>query len=202
MEQATVFLIAMIVITNPVGNLPIYFQISNQLSLLTDKRIILRMMAISFVMMIITLIAGPSILSFIGVSLTSFSIAGGIIISHIGYSMLVSKSHSGQSANQFESQNPTSAGFIPLSFPLLAGPGTLATIMIHTSHVFRWETFAIETTICLIACLITGFVYYIGSKCEKYISSGLISIFVRIGGLILLTIGVQILLTNIHSFLQ
>lgn len=77
-----------------------------------------------FITLCITFFVGTSVLSFFGLTLSSLRLAGGLVISVIGFRMLFPASGSQQS------QNTSGAiAFVPLTIPSLCGPGTMALVL-------------------------------------------------------------------------
>ncbi|EEF4509784.1 MarC family NAAT transporter [Salmonella enterica] len=77
-----------------------------------------------FITLCITLFAGTSVLSFFGLTLPSLRLAGGLVISVIGFRMLFPSS-----AGLQNSQTSGSIAFVPLTIPSLCGPGTMALVL-------------------------------------------------------------------------
>ena len=153
-------------------------------------------------MMLVILISGSNILSFLGISIDALSIAGSIIVLHIGYKMVMGNQPDTKTANTATTQSESQSqmpSFMPLSFPLLCGPGTIALIILH-SAIPDIEALVIKSIICIATACITGIVYGIAIKAEKYLSDAVISVFIRVGGLLLLCIGTQMLISAAKTF--
>lgn len=192
------FFIAMLVVSNPVGNVGLFLKIVEGKSTKIAFRIVFNMMLISCLMMLVILIAGSNILSFLGISIDALSIAGSIIVLQIGYKMVMGNQPDITTANTATSQSQMPS-FMPLSFPLLCGPGTIALIILH-SAVPDIDALVIKSIICIATACITGIVYGIAIKAEKYLSDAVISVFIRVGGLLLLCIGTQMLISAAKTF--
>ena len=148
--------------------------------------------------MLVILIAGSNILSFLGISIDALSIAGSIIVLHIGYKMVMGNQPDKKTANTATTQSQMPS-FMPLSFPLLCGPGTIALIILH-SAIPDIDALVIKSIICIATACITGIVYGISIKAEEYLSDAVISVFIRVGGLLLLCIGTQMLISAAKTF--
>jgi len=142
------------------------------------------------VLMILFLFLGQSILGLFGLTIESFAIAGGIIMFIIAIEMIL-----GIDIFKYHPDEVNAASIVPIAFPLIAGAGTLTTIL-----TLRVE-FAIENIIAgIIINLI--FVYLVlktSSWLEKKIGASGFGILRRVFGIILLSIAVKLILTNMQT---
>jgi multiple antibiotic resistance protein len=141
-------------------------------------------------LMILFLLIGKEFLSVLGLDVKSFAVAGSIVIFVIGLEMVLG-------IEFFKTDNnPKSGSVVPIAFPLIAGSGTLTTIMSLKANYQDINIF--------IAILINLLVIYIVLKSLKWIGdvlgpSGLI-VLRKFFGVILLAIAVKIFGTNIQNF--
>ena len=133
--------------------------------------------------MILFLFLGQSILSLIGVDVNSFAVAGAFILFFIALEMIL-----GITLYKNEDTNAITASVFPLAFPLIAGPGSLTTLL-----SLRAE-FYIENII--VAVILNVIVIYIvlktSSKIERIIGQNGINIIRKVFGVILLAIAVKV----------
>lgn len=141
-------------------------------------------------LMVLFLLIGKEFLNLLGLDVKSFAVAGSIVIFVIGLEMILG-------IEFFKpDNNPQSGSVVPIAFPLIAGSGTLTTIMSLKANYQDINIF--------IAILINLVVIYIVLKSLKWIGqalgpSGLIVVR-KFFGVILLAIGVKIFGTNIQNF--
>jgi multiple antibiotic resistance protein len=141
-------------------------------------------------LMILFLFLGKEFLNVLGLDVKSFAVAGSIVIFIIGLEMVLGLEF-------FKADNnPKSGSVVPIAFPLIAGSGTLTTIM---SLKANYQDINI-----LIGIFINLVVIYIVLKSLKWIGnaigpSGLI-VLRKFFGVILLAIAVKIFGTNIQNF--
>ena len=141
-------------------------------------------------LMIIFLFLGKEFLDVLGLDVKSFAVAGSIVIFIIGLEMVLGLEF-------FKSDsNPKSGSVVPIAFPLIAGSGTLTTIMSLKANYYDINI--------LIGILINLVVIYIVLKSLKWFGhvlgpSGLIVVR-KFFGVILLAIAVKIFGTNIQNF--
>lgn len=141
-------------------------------------------------LMILFLLIGKEFLNLLGLDVKSFAVAGSIVIFVIGLEMVLG-------IEFFKpDNNPQSGSVVPIAFPLIAGSGTLTTIMSLKANYQDINIF--------IAILINLIVIYLVLKSLKWIEkvlgpSGLIVVR-KFFGVILLAIAVKIFGTNIQNF--
>jgi multiple antibiotic resistance protein len=143
-------------------------------------------------LMIVFLFVGKHMLSFIGIDIASFAIAGSIVIFIIGLEMVLGQN--------FFKPDPESSdiSIVPLAFPLIAGAGSLTTIL-----SLRVQFGAPELVVGILVNL--AIVYFVLRSIpwmENKIGSNTLNILRRIFGVLLLAIAVKIFQTNVLGFIQ
>lgn len=138
--------------------------------------------------MILFLFLGEQILKLLGLDVESFAIAGGIIIFFIGLEMILGR-------NIFKDEaDPSTSSIVPLAFPLIAGAGTMTTIL-----TLRAEYDVANIVIGILLNLII--VYVVLKTCnwlERKLGKSGVNILRRVFGIILLAIAVKLIKTNLH----
>jgi len=124
--------VALFAIVNPIGSVPIFISATNGWSesdkIKTAKTVTLTV----FCVLLSAALVGDSILSFFGISIASFQVGGGILLLLISISMMHAK-HSGTRQTQEEAiavSEREAIAIVPLSIPLLAGPGAISSMII------------------------------------------------------------------------
>ncbi len=145
---------------------------------------------VSGVLMILFLLMGEQFLGLLGLDVHSFAVAGSIVIFIIGLEMVLGLEFFKPDSN------PKSGSVVPIAFPLIAGSGTLTTIMslkanYHDVNIF----FAI-----LINCVVIFVVLKSLKWIEKMLGPNGMTVIRKFFGVILLAIAVKIFGTNIQSF--
>ena len=182
-EIFTVFMVLFAVI-DIVGNIPIVIDLRKKVGHIQSEKASL----IAGVIMILFLFLGKSILNLIGIDVSSFAVAGAFILFFIALEMIL-----GITLYKQEENNAMTASVFPLAFPLIAGPGSLTTLL-----SLRAE-YALENII--IAIVMNVVVIYVvlktSSKIEHFLGSNGINIIRKVFGVILLAIAVKLFAHNI-----
>jgi multiple antibiotic resistance protein len=178
---ATMVLFAVIDI---IGNIPIIIGLRKKVGHIQSEKA----SVISGVIMIAFLFLGKSILNLIGIDVNSFAVAGAFILFFLAFEMIL-----GVSFFKEEEVNTNTASVFPLAFPLLAGPGSLTSILALRAE---FETVNIVVAIVL-NILILYAVLKTSSKIERLIGENGILIIRKIFGVVLLAIAVKLFASNV-----
>jgi len=184
---ATMVLFAIIDI---IGNIPIVLKLKNKAGHIQSEKAAI----VALVIMVTFVFIGERILQIIGINISEFAVAGSFILFFIALEMILGVSI-------FKDDDSISAKTIsvfPLAFPLLAGPGTLTSIL-----SLRAE-YAIGNV--LIAVVLNIILVYVVLKTSKHIERFLgkngIAVIHKVFGVILLAIAVKLFTTNIQELFK
>ncbi|TMM30481.1 MarC family protein [Polaribacter aestuariivivens] len=183
-EILTAFMVLFAVI-DIVGNIPIIIDLRKKVGHIQSEKASL----IAGVIMVFFLFLGQSLLGLIGIDVNSFAVAGSFILFFIALEMIL-----GITLYKDDADSGTiTATVFPLAFPLIAGPGSLTTLL-----SLRAE-FSIENII--VAVFLNVIVIYIvlktSSKIERLIGATGIQIIRKVFGVVLLAIAVKLFAANI-----
>lgn len=145
---------------------------------------------ISAIIMIAFLFFGTSILGLFGIDVSSFAIAGSLVMFFIGLEMILNVKIFKEDPNGEEASN---GSIVPLAFPLLAGAGTMTTIL---SLKAEYDTYSILIGILINAIIIFAVLKSVDWMSRK-LSAQAISTLRKVFGIILLAIAIQIVKSNI-----
>ena len=181
-EILTIFMVLFAVI-DIIGNIPIIIDLRQKAGHIQSEKASL----IAGFILIIFLFVGEQLLCIIGIDVHSFAVAGSLIIFFIALEMILGiKIYK-------EDKNPLNATVFPLAFPLIAGPGSLTTLLSLKA--------AYSNANIIVAIIINMFFIYIvlkgSSKIEKIIGENGIGIIRKIFGVVLLAISIKLFTTNI-----
>jgi multiple antibiotic resistance protein len=183
--KATMVLFAVIDI---VGSVPMIIKIKEKSGDIHEMRASL----VSFGIMIGFLILGESILKLFGVEVQSFAVAGSLIIFAMSLEMILG-------VNLFRDEvSGKTASVVPLAFPIIAGAGTMTTLI---SLRAEYQNINIVLAI-MINVLIVYVVLRLTKRIELLLGVGGIAILKKVFGIILLAIAVKLFTTNISTLID
>ena len=195
---------ALFAIMNPISNLPIFLGVTEGASVATQRAIALKVALYALVMGAVFSLAGSAVLKLFGITIADFRTAGGLVLLLIALNMLNgdhSSSHHGSEGEQENFPDAASVAFYPLTFPIIIGPGTIATLIVFAGQA---ETAADKIAFGVVfAGLVTllGLVFYFAADIGKHLSETARAIMSRLMGMILAAIAVGMITTGLKDLL-
>lgn len=177
----TVFLTLFAVIDMP-GNVPLVIRLRKENGKIDSAK----STAIATVIMVSILFAGQTLFRLLGIETYHFALAGAMLILYFGVRMVLGIESDGD-------PDPVPATIFPIAFPIIAGPGTLSTIMSLTQDM---SNSVIVAGIVLNALVIYGFLKSADWIQEKLGTVG-ITIVERVFGILLIAIGMKMLINSL-----
>lgn len=149
-----------------------------------------------------TALFGRALLDVLGIDLNAFRVVGGLIITALGVEMLYGggSTHSNDGEVREQGPNDTDALMIPLAMPLIAGPGSIATTLTIASQGDDGAGVAAALIAIGVVALVAFVAYAAFGEALAKIRPATLAIVSRLGGLLMMTIGAQMLLGAIKVF--
>ncbi len=188
--------ILLILITDPLGNIPLFISCLRGVSPKRRTIVILREVAIAFAILLVFMVVGDGFLRMMSLTDQSLRIGGGIVLFLIALRM-VFPHPDGPFGGDTRGGEPL---IVPLAIPALAGPSALATVMLLTSQapgkMFEWIG---ALTVTMIVCAI---VLMLAERIQAWLGERAMMAFERLMGLVLVAISVEMMLGGIRSFVH
>jgi MarC family membrane protein len=187
--------VILLLVMDPVGNIPLFVALLRPVE--PDRRtlVILRECAIAFLVLLLFVFFGNSILHVLGLSGSSLNIAGGLILFLIALRMIFRRPD-----GIFGDVISGEPFIVPLAIPSITGPTAIATVILMVSRapqrMLEWVAAA------TIAMLITLSLLLFAERLSKLVGERGLLAFERLMGLILTAIAVEMLLQGIQSFVR
>ena len=193
--------IALLAVVDPVGIVPIITTMTARCSD-TELRSIEKTVVFSVTtILFMALFFGEDLLHFFGISINSFQVSGGILLMLMAISMLQAKI-SATVQTEVEAQEgeaKPSIAVVPLSIPLLAGPGAISTVVLYAtrgSHLNHYLMMSVD----ILAVVI---ILWIALRCASWLTRNLsqtsINVFIRLMGLILSALAVEFIASGLKG---
>jgi multiple antibiotic resistance protein len=186
-EIFTAFMVLFAVI-DIIGNIPIIIDLRKKAGHIQSEKAAL----IAGIIMILFLFLGKSILNLIGIDVNSFAVAGAFILFFIALEMIL-----GITLYKDDEHTAMTASVFPLAFPLIAGPGSLTTLLSIRAE-FRLENIIVAL---IINVLVIYLVLKTSFRIERIIGKNGINIIRKVFGVVLLAIAVKLFTSNIKALL-
>jgi multiple antibiotic resistance protein len=164
-----------------IGSLPVIIETRNRVGMIHAEKATFA----SLVIMVLFLFLGESILKLIGIDVSSFAIAGSLVIFFLALEMILG-------IRLYRDDIPETASIVPIAFPLIAGTGTMTTL-ISLRAQYDIPTILIGISLNMIVVYI---VLRMIAPLEKALGKAGISIIRKVFGVVLMAIAVKLFRTN------
>ncbi len=180
-------------IMDPLGNVPIFNAVLAEFDDRKRTKIVARELVLALVILFVFLFSGNAILGFLGLSQSSLSIAGGVLLFLISLRMIFPKTTS-----RDEIEGAEDPFLVPLAIPMIAGPSTIAILLLLSSsqpeRIGEWSVSLLlawlGTTVLLVAS--PFLMRVLGNRGARALE--------RLMGMILVILATQMLLNGIRDF--
>ena len=193
------------VIIDPPGCAPIFATLTQGTSKKHQREMAFKSVAVAAVILIGFAYAGKFIFAKLGISLDALRIAGGIMLFIIGLNMVFEKRTEKREDRAEglleEIEDPEDISVFPMGIPMIAGPGTMASILLLKSRAAETGH---ELTIiaALIAVLIISLIsFLIAGPLIKFMGKTFTNVLTRILGILLATLATQFIIDGVQSAL-
>jgi multiple antibiotic resistance protein len=180
-EIATISMVLFAVI-DAIGAIPIIITMRSKVGEISPLKVTL----VSGTIMIVFLFLGNSILQLIGIDIKSFAIAGAFILFILAIEMILGIKIS-------KEETPSTATVVPISFPIIAGAGTLTTLLSLRAEYIYVENIIVAIIINLVIVYLVLRNLY---RLEKILGPSGISLLKKVFGIILLALAVKLFKSN------
>lgn len=195
LTEYTKFFIAMLAIVDPLAIVPVYLQATRNYTVAEKKRLPSQTALAVIAVLLITLFLGEAILTFFGISVASFRVAGGLLLMIMALqSLYVSPSHTWLDATDSGERQVV----VPIAIPLLAGPGAISTVVVYSFRGDDWWHYALLAGCITIISLIVWLSLSMAEHIQKRLGPTAIAITNKIMALIMAAIGVEFIANGIR----
>ncbi len=199
--DATIHLfITLLALCNPIGSFAIFLALTENCDTETKKSIALSSAFYVFLTLFVSLWAGQYIMELFTISIDSLEISGGIILLLIGLKMILNNEHKQLTVQEKSAAVETSSqsiAFVPLALPLVSGPATISTVIIAIKRTPGLSYLTEFSIVVALIGLIIGITFYFAPFLERYITSTISGAIVRVMGLLLSAVAVDMILSGI-----
>jgi len=187
------------VMINPIAVAPVFVAVTSGMNAGQRRATLTRAVVAAFGVALFFLFVGRAFLSYMGVSVQAFAISGGILLFVIAFPMLMGQRSPIQAPPA--DQSGADVAIFPLTIPQLAGPGTIATILLLATQVGADAArLGVLAGVISIIYLIAWPTLFMAERVMNRLGEGLMHIITRILGLILTALAVQYILNGVAEF--
>jgi multiple antibiotic resistance protein len=186
-----------------VGNLPFFISLTEGAKIKKKNQIAIKSVIYAFFILILFAYLGRYLLDALGVSLDSLKIAGGIILMFIAIDILFEKRKKRREKKveaALDEKNYDEIIIFPIAIPFIAGPSTLATIILLMGNYAESINLQLVVIFALIAALIISLLLMIGTNfTTKYIPPQILHATSRVFAFILAALATQFIVDGIKA---
>lgn len=170
-----------------IGSIPIIIDLRQKVGHIQSEKA----SVVAMIIMVMFLFVGVQILNLIGIDVYSFAVAGSFVLFFLAIEMILG-------IKLYREDTPSTASVVPLAFPLIAGAGTMTTIL-----SLKAEFQTINIIIAIVINIL--FVYAVlksSNRIERMLGSGGISVVRKIFGVVLMAISVKLFATHVPGLIN
>lgn len=187
--------ITLVVIIDPVGNAPVYLILTRGADNVRRQRFANQAVAAATAVIFIFAFFGTYILDYLGISIESLMVAGGVLLGIVALDMMKGKVDAGDDA-----RNAT-AGMVPLGTPLLAGPGAVVASMLLINGASGVGDKALVSAGILAALLVVWLALRMARQLVGLLRDAGVDLLTRVMGILLAAIAVEFIHQAIVSWI-
>jgi len=192
-------LTSILFLVDPIAAVPAFLAMAPECDPKKRRAMAKRAALTCLIVLCVFALAGGLIFKLFGITLPAFKIAGGLILVLIGLDMLQARRSQTQETpgEMAEGAEREDVGIIPLGIPMLAGPGSISTVMVLMSQSQEWWQAVPVFLAIAITALVSYWVLAGASRVRGYLGETGIRILMRMMGLLLTAIAVQFILNGL-----
>ncbi len=191
-----------ITIMNPLSIVPVYLTMTSNLSKGAARVTAIKAVATAFVTMVLFAFAGKFIFDFFNITTNGLKVVGGIIFLNMGWEMLQAKLSAQRINKEDVKQYVTDISITPLGIPMICGPGAITNSVLLMGEAKDTPSKFIVIGAMIAICLVTLVSLNSSRRIVKVVGDTGIKVMMRIMGLIMMVIAVELFFTGLTPFIK
>ena len=194
--------VTLFVIIDPIGMTPLFVALTQGMSPQKRRAIAVRACVTSALLLVMFAALGEAVLGFIGISMPAFRIAGGILLFLTALEMLFEKrtKRRADQAEEAEEDDSDDPSIFPIAIPLIAGPGSIATVILLAGQKPGFEGLAWVIGVMLSVILLVFLMFLMSGLLERALGRVGTNVVTRLLGMLLAALAVQFVLDGLRGF--
>ncbi len=192
-------LVTMFVVIDPIGLAPLFIALTQGMTPEARRRIAIHAVVVAGVILVLFAFFGEAVLGFIGISMPAFRIAGGILLFLTALDMLFER-RTKRREDRTEDEDIDDPSVFPLAIPLIAGPGSIASVILLIGEKPGGEGMIMVLGITALTLIALLLILMASSSLDRIIGKKGIDVITRILGMLLAALSVQFVLDGLTAF--
>lgn len=190
------------VIVDPIGLAPLFLALTRGMDARSRRALGLRACIVATLILLAFAAGGETLLSFVGISMPAFRIAGGVLLFLTALDMLFERRQTRRKSNADEGggEHQDDPSVFPLAIPLIAGPGAIATVILLMGQASQPADYAAVIGVLFAVIFITYLFFLAATPLERALGRTGINVATRLLGMLLAALSVQFILDGLRSF--
>jgi len=184
-------IIALFIIVDPLGNVPIFISLTENMSPAERRKTFRVAVIVSFVLLMVFAVLGQQLLSVFGISIYSFMVAGGILLMVIAIKILVFGGWEERAIS------PESVGAVPIACPLLAGPGAITTTIL----ILQTSGLVVTILSVFVISLIVWLVFYFIDPIHNFLGKTGSAVIARVMAIFIAAIAIGFIVEGLKHYM-
>lgn len=201
-EQLVKFFVIFFVVVDPISLVPVFAGLTHGASVRYKEKMAAKAAAIALTICVLFAVVGARFLQVMGIALSSFRIAGGILLFLIALDMVFARPSGTRSTTPEREETKTrdDISVFPLAFPFIAGPGALATILLTAGEVgARPLLFAGFLGVVALVILVCWMLMFATPQLIKLLGVTGANVVSRLSGVVLAALAVQFIVDGLRG---
>lgn len=191
--------VTLFVIVDPIGLTPVFLALTQGMSPAARRSVGLRACFTAAGLLALFAAFGEAVLGFVGISMAAFRVAGGALLFLTALDMLFER-RTKRREDQGSDDDIEDPSIFPMAMPLIAGPGSIATIILLAGQKPGIEGFVMVMTVMIAVLAIMTVMFLASGLFEKLLGKTGINVITRLLGMLLAALSVQFILDGLKDF--
>ncbi len=189
----------MFVVIDPFGTTPIFVALTQDMETAARRKTAIRSCLTAVCILIAFAAFGEAVLGFVGISMAAFRVAGGALLFLTALDMLFERRTKRREDRAEEEERPDPSVF-PLAIPLIAGPGSIATIILLAGQNPGIQGIAAACAVMLAVMAVVFIFFLSGGMIARLLGKTGLNVLTRLLGMLLAALSVQFILDGLKDF--
>jgi multiple antibiotic resistance protein len=194
--------VVLLIVIDPIGNAPIFMALTHNMEAAYRRKMALRGIELATTILLMFLLIGDLLLETLGIGISAFRIAGGILLFLLAIDMVFARQSGLRSTTvqeQQEAEHKRDVSVFPLAFPLIAGPGALTTVLLMASPRQKLWIFIGMVVVLLLVLGLALISLLFADRIMRWLGETGANVITRLMGLILAALAVQYVLDGART---
>ena len=193
--------VTILAILNPFGNLAQFLAMAEGIDPVIKQKLFRNILYTAFIIVLIFLFFGPFVMHYVfRISIVDMRLAGGLILIVMGIKNLFFpiKQHVSSDGADLTERELIHKSIIPMAFPMLMGPGTLATVIVVANDIGKIKTFSAV----VIAFILLFILFHFAASIEKIFGKLILYVTARVIQVFIVSMGIKMLVNGITGIIR